>query len=228
MAIIEVKLDIEKDAWNWWNACNKVSHGVNWKNYIDKNISSKIHGKTQEISYEFLLPYLTELHKNSETISYVKKIQKEINEISDNLFQRMEQVTNRPMYRDKFTCFITAFPRFPYDYDQGFIWIANKKSLDFQISILIHEMLHFQYFAYFGEKVWDALGPDQHREIKEAMTVILNPEFSDITSIKDDGYTIHEKLREQLLAIWQSDPNMDRFIETTINSLKQPTELKEL
>lgn len=227
MASIKVSLDIEKDAWNWWNACNKISHGIDWKNNIDKHLSNKIHGKTQEIAFEFLLPYLTKLHQNADTISYVESIQREINGIADSLFRKMEQVTNRPIYRDNFTCFITTFPRFPYDYDQGFIWISNQKSLDFQISILIHELLHFQYFAYFGEKVWDELGPDKHREIKEAMTVILNSEFSDFTNIKDDGYAIHTDLRNQLMSIWQTNPNMDAFIETTIKSLKQSVDIRK-
>ena len=46
---IQVKLDIRKDAWNWWDACNKVSYGIDWKEKIDNTLSEKIHGKTERI-----------------------------------------------------------------------------------------------------------------------------------------------------------------------------------
>ena len=217
---IVVKLDIEKDAWNWWHACNKVSYGVDWKMRIDEKLRNKIFGKTQKDAYAFLIPFLDEYYLKVPAIGHIKEIQDGFNKNSEKIFQRMEKVTNRPIYRENFTCFITSFPRFPYNYEEGYVWISNKKPLDSQIAIFIHELLHFQYFAYFGEKIWNELGQEAHAELKEAMTVILNEEFSDITSEKDKGYEIHRELRGRLLNLWRQERNMDNFIEKAVLLLK--------
>lgn len=217
---IIIKLDLEKDAWNWWNGCNKISHGVDWKTKINSNLRKEIVGKTQKDAYSFLIPYLENIYKNLNIDSYINDIQKGFSKNQSKIFERMHKVTNRPIYRDTFICFLTSFPRFPYNYEKGYIWISNKRPLDFQISVFIHELLHFQYFAYFGEKVWDELGPDMHEGIKEAMTIILNEEFKDITPVSHEGYEIYRDLSKKLLEIWGKTENMDKFIEKTIKELK--------
>lgn len=58
MSNITIKLDPKKDAWNWWEACNKVSHGVDWKMSIDSDLREKIVGKTQDEAFSFLIPLL--------------------------------------------------------------------------------------------------------------------------------------------------------------------------
>jgi hypothetical protein len=163
---------------------------------------------------------LKNLYDKSDVTNYIQKTQTDFDKVQKRLFARMEKVTNHPIYRNDFTCFITSFPRFPYDYEKGYIWISNKRTFDGQVSIFIHELLHFQYFAYFGEKVWDELGPNKHGELKEAMTVILNEEFRDFTSEKEEGYEIHQELRKKLLLIWKKTKNMDLFIEKAIKLMK--------
>lgn len=220
MPKIKIKLNIEKDAWNWWHACNKISHGVDWKMNIEPSIRNKITGKTQKEAYLFLLPYLKEKYQNLEIKKYIKDLQNEVDQNQGKIFERMEKVTNRPIYRNEFICFLTSFPRFPYDYEKGYVLISNKKSLNDQFSIFVHELLHFQYFAYFGEKIWDALGAKMHGEIKEAMTIILNDEFKDLIEEKDEGYEIYRNLSKKLLKIWRKTKNMDDFIDEVIKELK--------
>lgn len=219
MPIIDINLNLERDAWNWWEACNKVSWGVDWKQKIKHDIRQRIVGKTQQEAYNFLLPMLRQIYKRRDIKKYLANIQEGFNSVNDLLFERMTKVTNRPIYRENFTCFLTTFPRFPYNYEKGEIWISSQRELSFQLAIFIHELLHFQYFAYFGERVWDALGKDGHGMLKEAMTVILNDEFSDITKVQDEGYAIHAQLRTELLKLWRQDHHMDHFIAKAVKIL---------
>lgn len=218
MQKITVKLNIEKDAWNWWDACNKISHGVDWKMNINSDLRNKIYQKSQKEAYDFLVPYLKNLYGNLNINKYIKEIQKGFDLKKEKIFERMEKVTGHPIYRNNFTCFITSFPRFPYNYEKGYIWISNRKPLDFQLQIFIHELLHFQYFAYFGEKIWKELGPKKHSEIKEAMTIILNDEFRDLILTKDEGYEEYKSLSLKLLKIWRKTKNMDKFINEAIKT----------
>lgn len=41
MSKIIVKQDIRKDAWNWWDACNKISFGVDWKQRINNKKNTR-------------------------------------------------------------------------------------------------------------------------------------------------------------------------------------------
>ncbi|NCD00718.1 hypothetical protein EOL94_01350 [bacterium] len=214
---IKIKLDLEKDAWNWWEACNKTSNGVNWKTRINKQLQEEIVGKTQEEAFNFLIPYLEKYYSDKNVDVYIKKIENYFNSVENEIFSRMKKITNRDICSENFTLFLTSFPRFPYDYNNSYIWISDRKDKYNQLSIFIHELLHFQYFEYFGEKIWDELGRDAHAEIREAMTVILNDEFYDITNIEDEGYEIHRSLRLDLLKIWRSSKNMDVFIDNIID-----------
>lgn len=55
---IIIKIDLHQDAWNWWDACNKVSHGVDWKLKIPTKLRNQLQKKTQEEAYHFLSPFL--------------------------------------------------------------------------------------------------------------------------------------------------------------------------
>ena len=220
MSKIYVKLDFEKDAWNWWHACNNSSHGVNWKNKAPKYIRNKLIGVTEKKARVLLESHLNKLYKSFDVAKFIEKTQKGFDEVEDVLFERMRFVTNRPICHEKFTCFLTTFPRFPFNYEKGYIWISSKQSINYQISIFIHELLHFQYFAYFGEQVWNELGKEKHALLREAMTIILDDEFSDFTSVKDEGYKKHNELREKLILIWREVKNMDQFMDKSIDLLK--------
>lgn len=219
MPKILIKFDLKKDAWNWWDACNTKSWGVDWKeNISDKKLLPHIVGKSQTKAFKFLLPYLENLYKEIDIDKYIKEIQTGFNKVQAKLFQRMKKVTDRPIYIDTITCWLTSFYRFPYDYEKGYIWIGHNKTMETQLHIVIHELLHFQYHYYFEKKVCQALGQEKQGDIKEAMTVILNDEFGDITPVKDNGYKIHKELRKKLIKFWRQSKNMDEFIDLTIKS----------
>jgi len=146
-------------------------------------------------------------------------LQQEFKERENELFVTMEMLTMHKIYRDDFTCFLTTFPRFPYDYKNGFVWISYKRRIDFQISVFIHELLHFQFFAYYAKEAEKVLDSEKFDALKEGMTIILDDEFSHITSVKDEGYDIHEDIRKEFLKIWKNLKDFDLFIGEAIKIL---------
>lgn len=220
MPKVIIKFDLRKDAWNWWEACNKISHNVDWKMHVSPELRELVVGKTEEEAYNLILPYLKIVYQKIDIDLFIKNLQEGFDQKSNIIFQRMKELTKHPIYRNDFICFITCFPRFPYDYDKGYVWLSYKKPLDYQLQIFIHELLHFQYFAYYGERIWDILGREKHATLKEAMTVILDDEFKDITPTPDEGYNEDEELRKKLLIIWKQVRDMDLFMNRAIEILR--------
>jgi len=220
MPKIIIKLDIEKDFWNWWEACNKTSHGVDWKKNISLELSEKLFNKSEEEAFALIAPHIKKMYVENNLQAKIAELQKYFDKKQDEIFATMEKLTMQKIYCDDFTCFLTTFPRFPYDYDKGYIWLSYRRDFDYQVSIFIHELLHFQYFAYYGERAWDYLGEEKYGYLKEAMTVILNEECGHLTSEKDDGYEIHKELRAQLLDIWKKTKRFDLFFEQALEVTK--------
>jgi hypothetical protein len=213
---IKIKLNIKEDIWNWLDACSKISHGIDWKQQIKPDLRHKIISSSPSEAELFLKSYIKNIYEENNSKSLVDELQRDFSAIEDRLFNRMEKVTGHPIYRNNFTCFITTFPRFPYNYQKGYVWLSYKRPFNFQLSIFVHELLHFQYFAYYGESIWNDLGEQAHLEIKEAMTVIIDQEFKEFEVEDDDCYPIYSDLRKKFLELWNESNNMDDFIDRII------------
>ncbi len=100
MVHIKIKRDIRKDAWNWWEACNKISYGTDWKKRVPQKIWKKIYGKTFSEACVFLLPYLRQHYKKHD--KELRMIHKETSSLftqyGQTAFALMEDVTGHPLY----------------------------------------------------------------------------------------------------------------------------------
>lgn len=152
MNIIKVKIDIKKDAWNWWDACNKISYGVDWKQRIDKKLHAKIAGKTEKEALVFLIPYLNKFYKKIHIEKKIEGVKKIFKQNNNTIFKRMEKITGRKIYREDFSIYLTTFPRAPYSYQAGYVWLPIIWPKETYIRTFIHELLHFQTYAYWQEK----------------------------------------------------------------------------
>ena len=215
-----MKLDIKKDTWNWCHACNNSSHGVDWKQRKDDMYWLFIIGKTEAEAYAYLKPILEKLYEDYDIEKVVSSLQQGFDDSKDKLFQIMENLTGHKIYRDDFTCFITTIKRCPYSFDNGYVWLVVDDSLDRNLMTFIHELLHFQFFAYYGEKIWKQVTREQYEFIKEASTVILNGPFTEITNDKDFGYKIHENLREAMLINWQEHHDLQKMYDEAVELVK--------
>jgi hypothetical protein len=211
-----VKLDLDMDARNWYQGCNKVGHGVDWKSRVDLVVAEKIHGKSEEDANKFLLPYLRDLYEQDRD-----KIQKGSDFIKERYktnfllaCNKMTELTGKPLYRNDFTIFITTFPRGPYNFHKGQLWSCY--SWTNPVATFMHELLHFQFIQYWRldeSSLVSRLDDDTFERLKEALTVILDDDLVPIIERPDRGYEIHKDLRDKLHALWKQSHDFDALVQ---------------
>ncbi|MFA5128865.1 MAG: hypothetical protein WC445_02740 [Patescibacteria group bacterium] len=222
MVTINIKLDIKKDAWNWWNACNKISHGVDWKQRVGESLWKKIYGKTEKEAFKFLIPYLKKYYKEHKKVleKNLAEAQKLFDDNAQEACSLMEKITGKQLYRKKFTCFLTTFPRCPYNYEKGYVWLCAVWSAKCYLGTFLHELLHFQFIAYCKNKQpVKNLSPRQFEYLKESLTVILNYEFKKYLCQKDKGYDLHQAFRKKLEILWQKNKNFNQLVKYGVEVL---------
>lgn len=213
---VDFQINLDLDAQNWWVSCNRVSSGTDWKQRIEPTLQKQIVGKSPKESFKFLIPYLKEKYQKDDFIQQFKKeAEGNWRKVEKPVFERLEKITGKPICRQKFICFLTTFPRGPYSVKSGWFMLYPRRNPVCYPTTITHELMHFQFHAFYWEKCQKmGLSEDQINTLKEALTVLLNEEFSDLLSCPDGGYPQHKKLRSDLLKLWRKEKNLDKLIES--------------
>jgi len=212
---ITLKIDKEKDAWNWWHAANHSSHGVNWSERIKQPQMREIIGLDKEAAMKILLPFLDKYYQdNAELIaSQLKAGQELFLQQGQAAMGKMVQIFNRPLYKNSFVGFLTTFPRCPYNYEEGYFWLCALWPAKCYLGTFLHELLHFQFIFYYQDKILPLIGKEKFERLKESLTVILNDDFREFLCQSDQGYAVDQESRQKLLQKWQEDKDIDQIID---------------
>lgn len=219
---LKVRVSLSKDAWNVWDACNSSSHGMDWSKWAGPKLKKYVVGKKEQQAYKWLLPFLKEHHKAIGLRKRAKEIKAMLEPEFFRVIKTLEKITKKPFYRKDITLFLTTYPRCPYSWKKGYIWIRYNKDKNWQIHTLLHEMLHFQFMEYYGDEVWKAVGENKWDAIKEGMVVILSDYLKDWTGEGEKTYPIYEKFGKELTKIWKRvDGNFEKFIDESVKAVKK-------
>ena len=114
MTKITLIQDIEKDATNRREACNRISHGRNRKEFAkpeDKEIVNQIVGKSKEDALLLLIPYLEKKYQERKQDIDTKreKANKGLQKRKDQIFLYMEKLTKHPVDYQEIIFWITTF-----------------------------------------------------------------------------------------------------------------------
>ncbi len=213
--------DLEKDAWNWFEACNKVGHGVDWKQRIDPEIASNIAGKSKDGAYHFLIPYLADKWQNDLSVSKgADYISRRFEKCFSEACEKLVDISGHPLYRNDFTIYLTTFPRGPYNFDQGALWVC---AMWFNpIANFMHEVLHFQFIHYWrndSSSEVSKLSDESFEILKESLTVVLDSSLMPLIEKADKGYDIHQELREKLHIHWLNNRDFNSLITYSLTLL---------
>ena len=238
--MIKFLYDINKDAQNWVKTVKEIkpSWGINYEEetkMVPKNLKSKIlktnKRKAEELvkNYFRSRPYFK--FKKKIISSEIKAIEEIWGNKEKNFFKILEKLTKRPIFSSTFIAYFTTMFICPYD-GKHYKWfmLSMWHSLPFQITIICHEIFHFQFLHYYADFCKkQELNKAKIEDIKEALTVLLNTEeFDNIILNEDMGYSHHQILRQTILNIWQENKpfyleNKDGFkifLETIMKDIK--------
>lgn len=113
---INVQLDLEQDARNYWSAFNKNTHSSKRKEQVEQTIDidlQTLQGMKEQDAYEFLRIYLENFWNKNKDIAQQKihDMQIDFNQHKNGIFKNMEKLTKHPIYRNDFTIFLTSLNR---------------------------------------------------------------------------------------------------------------------
>jgi hypothetical protein len=226
MVRVYFKLDMNKDMKNWYEACNSSFMGVDWKSRISPDLRNKIAGVKKEKAMKFLRAYLNEKYKDDGKLIHktMGTARTYWGKNGVEVFRRLKKITGHPIWPSKIYCYYTTFPRGPYYMKKDFAWLLvpsghSTDKLRYSSTIL-HEALHFQFHRYFWAYCKKCgLSFSRIDNIKEALTFLINEEFSDLVA-EDRGYKVHKRFRRDLKMIWRKDKNFERLLDKAIVLIK--------
>lgn len=226
-----INQDIHKDAWNWWDAVNKISHGEKWIDRLPelekKAVAEHCVGKTEDEALNFLIPYLEENYYKPKKISYDESM-RSMNDLFENNFQKgcdkLVEVMGKPLFRNDFSIFLTTFNRGPYNKNDG--WFMIGYNWNAPLKTALHEICHFQFINYWRENPDSEVCKMAFKDfdyLKESLTIILDEDFVEdkIIEIPDQGYKVHQELRLKLTNKWQETHNFDELVAFGVLEMKK-------
>jgi hypothetical protein len=212
---INVKLNLEEDARNYWRAFNANTHASKRKEQVAEITTielQKLRNMKEKDVYPFLREYLENFWKEhtKEAEDKIKEMTEELNKHKDVIFKTMEKLTKHPIYRNDFTIFLTSLNRWPYKTNLWQTW--SYIHWKWFVPAFTHELLHFQTIHYYKEYIMSKLHDEKKFEdLKEALTFLLNHEFPGMT---DGWYPQHKELRKKLEDYRvHSDKDFDKLVE---------------
>lgn len=214
--IYKISRDIDKDAWNWWNAANGFSHGVQWKEQIPDEILEHVLGKTRDEAYAYLIPFLKRKYVDEKSVidEFKKFVNKEYQQKFNLGCAKMVMVMGRELYRADFLFYLTTLRRSPYNKHTGAVWLSIYRHDP--MGTFLHELCHFQFIHYWRENpssLVSKLTNDQFEFLKESLTMILDEDFLPIIEKNDTGYDLHIDLRKELTKFWTTEKDFNKLVD---------------
>ncbi len=218
--VIDKNLDIKNHLIQLDYYKGKFSSRKRRKNdFYDKllKLSPKKSGvRIRENIGRFYLP-----NKRKILTSISKDVNSEWIKIETVYFKRLEKIHNHLFPFSHVKAVLSTAGGFGYS-TQG-RWFATSMTQNkfIAIDIAMHELMHFMFHKYY----WDecakkGLTWKQIWNIKEAFTVLLNLEFSDIRFQTDYGYPEHKNIREAIKKSWKKYHDFDKALDSAIKVAK--------
>jgi len=217
------KFNKENDLWNLWDTCNSsVRWGHDFTRKIDPKIIRLCKKKKLKDIKKKLEDYRKEIYSSGIISASVKSFNKEWGKINNRFFIKLKEVMKKPICSNLFTGYLTTVGRCPYDFNKDkpsfFVNVFNK--IPKVLKIAAHEIMHIQFHNTYWKKVEKEIGREKTEDLKEALTVLLNIEFTDLGLAKDEGYPNHQKLRKFIEKEWKKEPDFDVLIKKCTKYLK--------
>ena len=214
--------DLGRDIWNWYYGANYSENGEeHFKNVDDLSVLKQIKGiKKLEDAEPILRPYLQSKSDDaeSELNGFLRVANAQFAEYFQVACEKMEEITDKPLANDRFTFYVTTFPRMVVFYEEGIVFLYAKIDNELwgmPLDGFMHELLHFQTDKYWRQdpnSLVSRLSEDDYFRLKESLTVILDEELKPIMTLPDCSYPEYGELREKLHDHWKKNHDFDALV----------------
>lgn len=208
--------DINRDVKNWQSSLTAHSSFVlDPKKYLPKDIAQEKLDNTeylkQYLSKKFYEPGKISEFKNWLTINVnTTEIQNDIETLMDKAFSPLN-----------IKAYITVFGLGRYSPELSIFYIiysSPEQDRRIRISNIYHELMHFLFHFYYWDKCKKAgLSETQIHDLKESLTVLLNPILKQRELPLDSGYPSHQILRANLKKLWSEGENFEVFLKKALS-----------
>jgi len=215
--VIDQKLDIENHLIGMHSYKQKLHSGHKKRNKrYEKLLKLSIRERRNFIKKEISDFYSP---KNKSKLEEIRNdSQKYWDEIEKEFFKRIKDVFGNPFPCNLIKGVLSTAGRFGYSTKKNNEWFAaNIDSNKFVVAgTAMHELFHFVFHFYFWKECEKyKLNWKQIWDIKEATTVLLNSNFSDLRLKPDNGYPEHKKIRDFISKEWKKNKNFRKVLDKT-------------
>ena len=219
MPKVTFKFDKEKDAWNIWATATSSSKWNDFKKSVTPNIATMCEGKKFEECKDKLIEMVNYVHKSGLIEIYIEALEKSWGNVEKEYFKRMDKIMKKKFSKD-IIGYITTSGRCPYDPDEPSFMVSLFHSLPYSLSTCGHEIMHLYFHKFYWENVEKKIGKEKTADLKEALTILLNFEFSDLWIVEDHGYDSHQELRTFIEKTWKKEKDFDVLLEKCVDRFK--------
>jgi hypothetical protein len=192
---------LEKDADNWHSSVNANIYGINHAQFFPKDL---VPGKMNDRAY--LREYLEEkYYKTGRMAEFVSWLEKNV--AAAQIQRDLEQLMGNKFGNETVEVFITVFGRGTYNVaENSFFLFYCHRDPEKSLTGIYHELMHFLFHRYYWEECQKAgLSEPQIQDLKESLTVLLNPILEKLgIAFLDQGYPKHQELRAKLKKLWDA------------------------
>ncbi len=202
---------LDRDIWNWQTAVMATSYGIDWKKFLPEGVTVENVGDKK-----FLRQYLEKEFYDTRKVSDFKQwLEKNVlgNQVEGDLISLMQ----KPLRSESVKIYLTTFHRAPYDPDEPSLFLFDRSPRERCATTIYHEIMHFLFHWYYWEQCEAAGFSNQEiHDLKESLTVLLNPILKKRNLPLDNGYPMHQELRKKWTALYEENPNFPVFLEKAI------------
>ena len=203
---------LERDIWNWRGAVRASSYGVDWKKFLTKEMTAqKVQNKV------FLRTYLTKRYYASGKVSAFKQwLERHID--TRRVSSDLERLLGKKFLPKPITVFITTFRRAPYDVEACSYFLTLRETHpELSITATYHELMHFLFhWHYWGQCKKAGLSDSEIHDLKESLTVLLNPILKKRGLPLDFGYPNHRTMRDQWKSLYRKERSFSAFMKKAL------------
>jgi len=225
---IKVSFNLEWEVLNWYETiCGKSAYGLNTGNKwplgkIPEDVPGQIDCKDKSVALDKIRELIPKMIKEPENKKFMDAVmevaEKRWVAVEDEYLGRLSEMLDVPRsdFWDDYRAYFTFAVRSPFD-QNAFMFSGFQKFID----SAAHEVMHIEFLkAYYDYSEERGLSEDQIGHLKEALTVLLNIDMSDILTKPDEGYTNHQELRQQISRLYVQNGGVNgefvRFLDEAI------------